>query len=451
MIRKYLALLLALALSLTLAACGDSAAAIPGSQDGTGDFQKNMHQAQGFGCWLTDICETDSGFYFNYGRLYFLEKGTNRATIVCGKPDCDHTTGSCNACISSESLWHYGDKLYFIADDFEIVNEKRVEHGRKVFSVNMDCTGRKAVQDLDFEAGGDTTFVVSQPVFHRGNVYFVYCDTLYRVPLGADVDEAQVVWAPEPQEEQTMFGYPVLSGNEPSYKLWGDGDLMYFMVNAPQPDGSYRDTLFSHDPESGETSELWVIPTAEEVGPWEFGDSGDSGIIGASATLDQWYILEGYVYFFLSMNGLWRYGLETGEYEKLSDTTEKAEYGTALFDDERMWLLNDGPASLNGRLSVGSPIRVGGDTVFVYGLDGELQKELSLKPLTDEVAVSGYFLLFASGDELYLMADAGTVEDSAPIEQDGYVVSGTQKTPRNILCSLNMETGSITRIAEFDH
>ncbi len=446
--KRLTAALLAALTALSLTGCQSGGTGASAGQSGGGDFQKNMHQAQGFGCWFDEICETDDGFYFDYGKLYYLEKATHKATVVCGKPDCDHTTGDCNALISARSLWQYGDKLYYVAEDFKVENDRRVEdHGKRVFSVNMDATGREVVQDLDFEVGGDTSFTVSQPIFHRGSVYFVYSGTLYRADLGADLKDAETVWAPEPQEQEFWNGIPVYTGNEPAYTLWGDGDLMYFMVNVEQADGSYRDTLFSYDPGTKEVKQLWVTPGADVVGEPKSPDDGAVKVFTIGATedeVDQWYVLNGYIYFFLSGNGLWRCDLATGEYKKLADTAAQADYGTAIFSDEHMWLLNDGPAE-------GSAAWEGGDTVFVYGLDGTLQKELSLKALTDEVTVHGYFVLFASGDEVYLMADAGTVIEGEDIVQGNFVVSGDKKEPRNILVCLNAETGEITQIMEFDH
>lgn len=444
--KRFLTALLAALLTLSLASCRRSEKLdIPDVQNGSGDFQKNMHQAQGFGCWFTEICETDDGFYFDYGKLYYLEKATHKAIVVCGKPDCDHKNDSCNALIGSESLWQYGDKLYYITDDYTVKDGKRVEdYGKRVFSVNMDATGRKVVQDLDFEVGGDTSFTVSRPIFHRGYVYFAYSGTLYRAALGADLKDAEVVWSPEPQEQEFWNGVPIASWNAPAYTLWGDGDLMYFMVNTEQPDGVYRDTLFSYDPATKEVRQLWVSPTPDVVGEPE--DTGDDRFITLGATadqVDQWYVLNGCIYFFLSGNGMWRCDLATGEYKKLADTTGEAASGTAIFSDEHMWLLNDGPSEL-------SAIREGGDTVYVYGLDGALQKELSLKALTDEVTVHGYFVLFASGDEVYLLADAVIVTEGEDIVQGNLVISGDKKETRNILVCLNADTGEITRITEFD-
>ena len=444
--KNLLAALLAALLTLSLAGCQRTEKLdIPEVQNGSGDFQKNMHQAQGFGCWFDEICETDDGFYFDYGKLYYLDKKTHKATVVCGKPDCDHKNADCNALISAQSLWQYGDKLYYVAEDYKVENDRRVDdHGKRVFSVNMDATGRKVVQDLEFEVGGDTSFKVNQPIFHRGSVYFTYSGTLYRAALGADLKDAEEVWTPEAQEQEYWNGVPVASWNEPDYTLWGDGALMYFMVNTEQPDGVYRDTLFSYDPDAREVKKLWVSPTPDMVGEPE--DTGDDHFIRLGATadqVDQWYVQDGYIYFFLSGNGLWRCDLDTGEYKKLADTTGEADSGTAIFSDKHMWLLNDGPTEL-------SATRQGGDTVFVYDLDGTLRKELSLKALTDEVTVHGYFVLFASGDEVYLLADAGIVTEGEDIVQGNLVISGDTKETRNILVCLNAETGEISQIMEFD-
>ena len=88
--KRLLTALLAALLTLTLAACdkdsGGGKVDVPATQTGTDDFQKNLHQ--------TDemyFLETDTGYYVGYGYLYYIDKETMKMTIVCGKPECDHT------------------------------------------------------------------------------------------------------------------------------------------------------------------------------------------------------------------------------------------------------------------------------------------------------------------------------------------------------------------------
>ena len=431
--KRLLAALLAAGMALALAACNKGGLDIPLSQGGDGDFQKNMHQLEKELNGISYLCETDTGFYFERKLLYYLDKEKKQVTAVCGKPDCDHKGADCNARIGPDNLWAMGDKLYFIRNDYQMVNGRDVNQGKRVFSVNMDATGLKRVQELDFEPDGDTSIVRSDPIFHRGYVYFIYSYTLYAAPLGADLKEARTVYAPELPEGQQTGGLVQLTGNEPSYTLWGDGDYMYFMVNAKQPDGTYRDTLFSYDPEAGETQRLWVVPTAGEVGHWGWEKYG---------VVNQWYVTDGTVYFFLAGNGLWRYDLADGAYEKLADTTDRAEYGKAVFSDDYMLLIDDGPEIRDGAYT-------GEDALFVYKLDGTFVKELSLKGITDTASVYAIKMLFNAGNIFCFVADAGTKTAGESGSMGGVDFAVTGKITHDILCWLDLETGELTRLTEF--
>ena len=96
MSRRLIAAILSLLLTLSLAACQKDGGKsdIPAGQTGSGDFQKNLHQNDEM-----SFIETDTGWYFSYSSLYYIEKETMTATRVCAKPDCDHTDD--NICNSS--------------------------------------------------------------------------------------------------------------------------------------------------------------------------------------------------------------------------------------------------------------------------------------------------------------------------------------------------------------
>lgn len=155
--------------------------------------------------------------------------------------------------------------------------------------------------------------------------------------------------------------------------------------------------------------------------------------------VNQWYVMDGYVYFFLSGNGFWRYGLETGEYEKLVDTTDKAEYGKAIFSDEYMFLINDDPEIRDGTYNAN-------DALFLYKLDGTFVKDLSLRALTDTVPVSAIKMLFNSGSLFCFVADAGTKTGGGSSSLGGVDFSVTSKTTHDILYCLDIETGELTQL-----
>ena len=434
-IKRPLAAFLAALMALSLAACGGGKLDIPASQGGSGDFQKNMHQLEKELNGISYITETDTGFYFDERKLlYYLDKEKKQVTAVCAKPDCDHTTADCNARIGPNNLWAMEDKIYFIKDDYQMVNGRDVNNGRRVFSVNLDATGLKRVQDLEFEPDGDRSITRSDTIYHRGYVYFIYNYILYASPLGADIEKAQVVYDPGIPVQGNSGGLVQMTGNEPRYTLWGDGDHMYFMVNAQQSDGTYRYTMFSYDPEENETEKIWVVPTADEVGHWGYERYG---------MVDQWYLTGKSVYFFLSANGMWRYDLESGKYEKLADTTDKTMYGKTVFSDDYMLLLNDDPETSGGTYTDDSAL-------YVYGLDGTFVKELSLKGVGGGNAVLGIKLLFNSGDLVAFVADAGTMSEGESGSLGGGVsFSSTSKNTHDMLYLLDMETGELTFLTEF--
>ena len=47
---------------------------------------------------LGPMCETETGWYFQYnGLLYYIDKESVKTTVLCGKPDCKHADPTCNA------------------------------------------------------------------------------------------------------------------------------------------------------------------------------------------------------------------------------------------------------------------------------------------------------------------------------------------------------------------
>ena len=400
--KRLLTAVLATILILSLAACGDNnSAKLPNVSGGDNsvlgtDFQKNMNQSTSF--MLSEMCETSEGYYFTYndGMVYYLDKETGESTILCGKPDCNHQFtegGGCNAQANTRMLTYYNGKIYYNESDSVLENGSWVNKGERLYSMNLDGTEHDAVQNLDFVPRGDTNMFVNAPMIHRGNVYFCYSGVLYTVPLGDDIENATKIFGDEIISDGSM----IVDTNAVYYELWADGDMVYFMAkNVKQPNGTYKDTLFSYDSRTNKSEKVWQVPDKADVGTWD-----TTGV-----SVSQWYISNGYIYFFLCGNDVWYAELATGETNKLIDLDLEA--GSAIFSNEYIAVINkeySGMVSFTGESSV-----TGGDTLYIYGYDGKLVKEISLKEFyEDNKNVTDCNLLWVSDDKVYIHVDATTV------------------------------------------
>ena len=182
---------------------------------------------------------------------------------------------------------------------------------------------------------------------------------------------ARKIWGEEVQSDGSMYYDP----NALHYTLWADADTVYFMVNLEQPDGTYKDTLFAYDTAGQAVQQVWETPDAADVGNWET----------AGVSVSQWYVLDGFIYFYLSGGDFWRTDLETGETEKLAAVSAKTLSGSAVFSDDYLCVLNDAPHTDVGLTDPSDGTGgIGGDTFFIYDLEGNLVRKLSVSHLYDE-------------------------------------------------------------------
>ncbi len=426
--------------------------------ESTVEFQKNMHQAGYYR--LNTVCETDDGYYILEGGsdAYFIDKATHKISLLCTKPECAHNDDTCNAQIYGGVLWESGGRLYYTNSTLLEEHGRLVDHGERIYSTALDGTDRRVVQDLEFEPSGSSTYV--DPILHRGYVYFFYSGMFYRVPLGGKLKKrAEALWGDEIEGEKgNLQVYDKIPVGH-NFTLWADGDFVYFMANVMQSDGTYKDTLFAYDTAAAEekdkdegddeplVKQVWEVPDGDVVGEWT-----ETGV-----SVTQWYVKGGYIYFYLSGGDFWRCRLETEEFEKLADTKERTEYGKAIFSDEYLCLLNSVPEdnSLPGFEVVGDRYDylhlVGGDTFYVYGLDGEFVRELPLSALYGDVdGIVNVEPIFCSGGEIYFVAEAETVIDSDPAGENGYFQFGGKKKYDYILCCVNIETGEIIQLIDWE-
>lgn len=444
--RKTIRFIPILIIVLFLSGCAEKS--IPSSKDISktaaeyGDsFQKNMHQSTSSAIPYT--CETKDGYYFQYDAFaYYIDRETKSATVLCSKPECTHQDNTCNAWIFCSSLSHSNGTLYYTNNDYVLKNGSYTDCGTLLYSMEPDGTKHRAIQSLEFTPDENDSQYVSPPIIHKGYIYFACCGALYRVPLGEDIQNAEKIFEEKKRENKQNMSDEILREEIPEniertamfdpdairYTLWADGEDVYFMANIKQPDGTSKDTLFSYHPIDNKTKKLWQTPDASEAGTWE-----TTGV-----SVSQWYLTDGYLYFYLSGGDLWRADLTTGKNEKLAKISRKTSCGTAIFSDQYMCVINDTLA--NGNSIIGNT-RTGGDTIFVFRLDGTFIKKLSLKAFTKKTDTSHYEMIFCSGDEIYFLANATTWNDFA----DGVSYPNTSQ----VLCSINIESETLTQIYEW--
>lgn len=427
MMKRLLTAALAVILTLSLAACGDNNSAnLPKpnvSGDNTilgSDFQKDMSQSKAF--HLSNCCENENGYFFRYGdgNVYYLDKESGASTILCGKPECSHTDDTCNAWAYGNFMTYYDGKLYWSSHDYIQENGGVTDKGERLHCMDLDGTNHTVIQELDFVPGGDTNTFLTKPIIHRGIVYFCYSGRLYVVSLGADIDNAVCIYG----EEIIDDGNHIINPNEMYYELWADGDMVYFMAkNVKQSNGTYKDTLYSYDPQNEKLKKVWQVPDKAEVGTWS----------STGVSVSSWYVSGGYIYYYLSGNDLWYADLSTGKNAKLADVDLNA--GEAIFSSEYIVVMSKevwGQDLISGSAAV-----KGGDTLYVYNYNGELIKEISLKQIYDDSAnVSDVYLLWIDESEIFLLANA-TVNPTDP--------SITHTTLVYRMYKADIENGTVTK------
>lgn len=427
-----MAAFLAALLTLSLGGCGkETVGAGSGEAGGNNtiaqtapdDFDGKLHQYTKPDQHYS-LTETDAGYYFvSYGMLYFIDRDTQKVSLVCAKPDCDHMQDNvCNARLNGTAL-HGGEKISYVRDIFENTVERKT-----VRAVEPDGTAQREVQEL--KANNSTGY--ERTIYHRGYVYYISEGVLYRVKYGGAKDSAEVLWTPENTgEDQVQGNYTIVGAYSVQYALWAEEDTLYFMVNLPREDGTTRDTLFACDLRDLSVQQVWAVPEESEVGLWET----------TNVSVSQWYISDGTIYFYLAGNGLWKTDLSSGKTEKLADTGDRIPYGSAVYADDAVCIVNDIPKfwETSEEVYPGSPWRYNADTIFVYGLDGTFRKEISLQPLFDVLGhVSIIEPVFTDGRNLYFVATAMTYST-----QDGFPIGN--KGDKN-LCRADLETGAVTQL-----
>lgn len=204
-----------------------------------------------------NMCATEDTVYFAYGEsqigqvyyetICYLDKATGIVSPLCGKPECTHDSETCNAYIAS---WSYGlsihdGRLYWV-----------MRHGLKlqIYSVALDGTDRQLVRELDQELLPSEALTV-RAVFHRGWFYLLgdYNDVSN---AEANRHVYAAAWPLDPEGEGAVILDEALGRYTPYYDIKCYGDAVYLMVNvASAADRVFQ--LFRWSPGTGALETLY--------------------------------------------------------------------------------------------------------------------------------------------------------------------------------------------------
>ncbi len=280
------------------------------------DYNKLMMNING----TQQVVETEDGYYSSVGGgyLYFIDKKTGKATIVCNLPNCNHDNPeTCPGYINTNELHLYDGKLYY---------SHSYEGARYVWSIDLDGNNKKRVQMLEdnynyFFADNDS-FII-----HRGIVYYpISTGEIMANKLGADMKNAVSIFKEVQDEAKFMNGMQVVHDNIARQMLYADGDYIYLRAIIEKDDG-YVETFFRYNALTRKSEKIFEIPSEDVVGSWE----------EAGVKSEGWYITGNKIYYFLSGNGLWKYDMETKENSKVIDTKDK---GFGSIDGKYLYINN---------------------------------------------------------------------------------------------------------------
>ena len=366
-------------------------------------FQKTMNVSDVFR--LNKMCKGSGGYYLeNEGLLYYLKPESGRMIPVCSKPNCKHRDDNCNAWINSSMLTIYEDKLYF-------ANSDGYGEGLRLFSMNLDGTGRKQIQNLESPLKSDNSTITfmstASPILYNGMVYFKDGDRICTAKLGQDVSEAKVLMKESREGVQ-----------ESHWKFWADEDTVYAMHRALTSEG-YVDTLYRLN--DSEAEKLWNSKILLELGAEDI-------ILDGNA---KWYINNGILYYYTSGGQVWKVELngfendDSGEAAKilqcttpLLKDTDVGSGGIGLFTKDFIFILNEQKDS---------------NTVSVYNYSGKFQQKLDLSEIF-KLHSNTYCieLVFADNGKLYLLGSRGQ-----------------EMSVQNNLYQLDLQNGSLKEIMDW--
>lgn len=286
--KKVTSLILALALTASVALCGcqnndEKKSADENtytvSQDYQYEFSENLHSG--------NMCKSDVGYYFTYaGYLYFVDEGIMQSTPLCNKPNCLHDNkDQCNAYIgATDGINYYDGYIYYIQSEYDnsdsskthkIIRCSKDGESKEVLAQTENCDhilllvhkGCLYYTQTSYTAT-DNAYSMPTDSNDSSNNIILDCDTkLYRIDL-SNKDETPEVYAEMSDfgdlEENKSLQFSGISANG-NYLLLRAETVSRFADTDGNGGGSYNDDPDRYYTLKLETKEIINLNKAADI------------------------------------------------------------------------------------------------------------------------------------------------------------------------------------------
>lgn len=348
------------------------------------DYQKNSHNSNTPTRYLQF---SDNGFYFIDANLaYFCEEPAFAFTPLCTKPECSHDVAvvgeNCNALLGND-MQIYNGKLYYY---------KWSDGNAALFCSSL--TGEDETFVMQLRTDGQGALATNMFLIHRGSV--IFCSDYGSVKvasLGESLESAVTLFESTQEAKDSWTSRRGHTTDPYAWFFRADEDYLYFMgrwgtlYSNSIFELTYANCLYRYNMVTGETEQVWSLPSEAEVGMWQRGGISTNG----------WYIEGSRIYYHLSGNGVWVSDLDTGETEQVFSTSGNVDAaGTAFFDGNYIYINNS-------EYYYADEERTSNEEkfIYIYAMNGDYVRTLSLQALFDAheyqyidvVAANGQFLI----------------------------------------------------------
>lgn len=283
----------------------------------------------------------DAYIFFENSQLKFLDSALSAPlSILCIRPNCDHTDNSCAAYLASFSVYASDNKLYYM--------EKDAEGHYGLYELGLDGTDRKLIRSI--------------PLLDASNLGFSY--RIYGEYLALEVtyhtgsSDSSAVYLTEFRDAKAEI-VPIFGGKD-------NTDVSYYMTElrdgwlftCAMTDGDESWTLMGYNIETGEFYTL--VEDWDSVGTFSLKDDT--------------------LYWYSFRKGFYALSLTDFQQTKFRDCDPNYEFGMGVYDDQYFYFTNSIPGlndpdviipGLGGPDAYIPEEKIG---LYIYDYEGNLQQ-----------------------------------------------------------------------------